>query len=356
MSTAEFQDRRRMASAIRSLRGWAAEEATNWFLAEHPDWQTRYGDRARQFGIEDSGYHLDFLAAAFESGQLQAFGEYGAWAARMLTARGIEPRFLAENFEHIGRALRTRLSRSDADRVDSFLQAGVGRTLQAGVETGPVPAGRMERLSELYTEAAIAGRRQAALNIVLEEVRQGRSVVDLYTEVLQPAMYRIGRLWEENRITVAKEHTATAITQYVIAHLYPLIELSQTSRGKIVITGVQGEFHQVGSNMVADVLEASGWEVKFLGTNTPLSGVLDAVEEHDASILGISATMLFNVPNVIRLADAVRAKAGSRIRIIVGGSAFRAMPALCQEIGADGYALDLRSTIELMNGLTLPGA
>ena len=104
--------------------------------------------------------------------------------------------------------------------------------------------------------------------------KQGHPVVDLYTEVLQGAMYRIGRLWEENQITVAREHMATAITQFVIAHLYPLIRLAPKPRGRIVLTGAEGEQHQVGANVVADVLEASGWDVRFLGTNTPVSGVL----------------------------------------------------------------------------------
>jgi len=202
----------------------------------------------------------------------------------------------------------------------------------------------------LYVDAAIGGNRQAALNLMLEAVKQGHFVVDLYIEALQPAMYRIGKLWEETSITVATEHMATAITQYVIARLYPLIELAPGSRGKIVVTGVEGEFHQIGANMIADVLEASGWDVRFLGTNTPFAGVLDAVEEHQAEILGISATVLSNVPNVVRLVESVRAKAGRPIRILVGGSAFRSAPLLYREIGADGCGFDLRSALALVNG------
>jgi methanogenic corrinoid protein MtbC1 len=208
----------------------------------------------------------------------------------------------------------------------------------------------------LYTEAAIGGSRQAALNLVLEAVHRGYPVVQIYTEILQAAQYRIGRLWQENRITVAKEHMATAISQYVIAHLYPLIELPRSVRGKIVLTGVEGEFHQLGANMVADALEASGWDVRFLGTNVPLRGVLEAIDEHEAGILGISATMLFNAPSVRALANAVRKRAGARIRIIAGGAAFRAAPRLYEEIGADGCCFDLRSAIDLANGLTPAGS
>ena len=187
---------------------------------------------------------------------------------------------------------------------------------------------------------------------MLDTLRQGHAVIDLYAGLLQGAMYRIGSLWEGNQITVAQEHMATAITQFVIAHLYPLIELPQSSRGSIVITGVQGEFHQVGANMVADVLEMSGFEVRFLGTDTPMNGVLDAIQEHEAGILGISATMLFNLPNVIRLVESARQKTPAPIRVIVGGAAFRSAPNLYEQIGADGCALDLRSAIQLVNKLS----
>jgi methanogenic corrinoid protein MtbC1 len=332
-----------------------AGEVTDQFLARHPEWEKRYGDRARQFGIEDAGYHLDFLAAGIESGPAQAFADYGGWAARMLMARHIEPRFLAENLEQIGHALRSRFEARDADTVDLFIRAGVEGTLNSISESAPAPSGPLEEVMRMYTEAAIAGSRQAALSLVMEAWKQGHPVVDLYTEVLQRAMYRIGRLWEENQISVAKEHMATAITQFVISHLYPLISLPQKARGKIVITGVQGELHQVGANMVADVLEAGGWDVRFLGADTPSRGVLSAIEEHDAAILGISATMLFNLPNVMQLADLVRQKAGDGIRIMVGGSAFRSAPLLYREIGADGCAFDLRSAVELANSLIPAG-
>jgi methanogenic corrinoid protein MtbC1 len=103
--------------------------------------------------------------------------------------------------------------------------------------------------------------------------------------------------------------------------------------------------------MVADVLEAGGWDVRFLGTNTPISSVVAAVEEHEASILGISATMLFNLYKVIQLADAVRAKTAGRVRIVVGGAAFREAPSLYRDLGAVGCGLDLKSAVALLDQL-----
>ena len=176
----------------------------------------------------------------------------------------------------------------------------------------------------LFLQAILKGQRRAATTVAFESLRDGNPIQDIYVEVFQESLYQVGRLWESNRITVAEEHMATAITQYVLAQMYPHIPASGTRRGNMVITGVAGELHQVGANMVADVLEAQGYDVRFLGTNMPHGGILQAIKEHEADLLGISTTMLFNIPQVTRLAEEVREEFGPRSpRIVVGGSAFR---------------------------------
>ena len=344
---AGLAERRETASRIRSVREAVAAEVTEEFLVRHPDWLVRYGERARRFGIEDAGYHQDYLAAAIESGRVEAFDEYAVWAARILKARQIEPRFLIEELEQIGAAIAKRLP-SAGEVVERFIRSGVARVLSAvDAESDDAP-GPLDELARLYSDAAMAGRRQAALNLVLEGLREGHSVIDLYADVLQQSMYRIGRLWAANRISVAKEHMATAITQYVMAQIYPRIPMQDQVRGSIVMTGVKGEMHQIGANMVADVLETGGWDVRFLGADAPTDAVVDAVEEHRAQILGISATMLYNLPQVAKLAEAARRRIGGKIRILVGGRAFRSTPELYREMGADGCGGDLRSAIELV--------
>ena len=103
--------------------------------------------------------------------------------------------------------------------------------------------------------------------------------------------------------------------------------------------------------MVADVLESDGWVVKFLGTDVPVPAVLAAVDEHRPDVLGISCTMLQNVPRVASLVDSVRERHGDRApRIVVGGGAFRAAPGKAAELGADGWAPDLRAAVILLRG------
>jgi len=78
-----------------------------------------------------------------------------------------------------------------------------------------------------------------------------------------------------------------------------------------------------------------------------MAGVLQAVEEHRADVLGISATMLFNIPSVRRLISKARAIPGRNLRVILGGSAFRTTPEIYKELDASGVALDVRAALDL---------
>ncbi len=150
----------------------------------------------------------------------------------------------------------------------------------------------------------------------------GATIEDVYIEVLQDGLYEVGRQWERNAITVAQEHMATAVTQFVMAHVFERIERPENSRGRVVLTGVPGELHHVGALMVADMLEASGWDVQFLGSNLPLPSVVAAVQAATPDVFGISVTMLFNLHQAAELIAAVRAL-DRPPRVVVGGAAFR---------------------------------
>lgn len=216
-------------------------------------------------------------------------------------------------------------------------------TSQTGTLDGEsaVIALRQEYLSEI-----LAGKRKTALEIIMDAYRSGYPIPGIYIDIFQEAMYEIGRLWETNRISVADEHMGTAITQYVMSNLYQHLEIADDQRGRLVVTGVQGELHQVGANMVADVLEADGWNVLFLGTNVPAEGVIQSISQHGADLFGISSTMLFNIPKVIQLVEAVRKEFGDSVRIMLGGGAFRSLQKLPPELEGCTVALDLREALD----------
>jgi len=201
-------------------------------------------------------------------------------------------------------------------------------------------------LRQEYLKEILAGKRKPALEIIMDAWRGGYPIPSIYMDVFQEALYEIGRLWETNQITVADEHMGTAITQYVMSNLYQHLEIADEQRGKVVMTGVQGELHQVGANMVADVLEADGWDVTFLGTNVPAEGIIQSIRQHGPDLFGISSTMFFNIPKVIQLVEAVHKEFGDSVRIMLGGGAFRVLQELPRELEGCIVALNLREALD----------
>jgi methanogenic corrinoid protein MtbC1 len=344
----ELGQRLALARTLRQGKRSTSEAATIGSVNAHPDWRAHNGERGPQLGIRDVAFHIDHLAGAIESGAPAAFADYASWAARMLAARNIESKYIAQNFRQIATILRPLLNDDEAHIVAAYIAAGcAGCELPKGFSP-PMP-GPLSRTQRQFVQAILNGQQKAATTIALDALRSGHSISDIYIEVFQASQYQLGRLWEANEISVAEEHMATAITQYAISQVYAQSPAGAGERGVMIIAGVEGELHQVGANMVADMLEINGWDVRFLGTNVPSSGILHAIDKHECAVVGISATMLFNLPRAISLIAEIRKRfARDSLKIIVGGLAFRAAPHLIDEIGADGCATDLKAAIGLV--------
>jgi methanogenic corrinoid protein MtbC1 len=334
------QDAAELAELVREATPAIAVEVTEAFLERHPDWRQRYGARATTAGVEDAGYHLKFLAAAVDAGEPRSYAAYARWAARVLAARGIASSFLEENLTQIRDALGARLPPPHAEALHPYFDAA-REALQAPVaEAAEAPHGLT---TKVFLQAIVAGERHAAVSIARLALRDGLTLRDLYIDVFQTALYQVGACWESNRLTVAQEHMATAITQYVMAQIYEPPPPVKPARGKLIMTGVEGELHSIGGVMVGDLLETAGWQVRLLGTNLPSTSILATIREWEPSHVGISTTMLFNVAVVRQLIATIRREFGDRIKLMVGGGAFRAEPDLWRTVGSDGFAPDLRA-------------
>lgn len=332
-----------IAQLLRRHENSIAESVTETFLRRHPDWLERYGDRARTAGVEDARFHVQFLSGAIETDSPDAFADYVRWTTGVLEARRIDRAFLAENLLQVRQAAVDILPPDQRTVIDRFL------VLPDDAAARQDPAARDSPLAltrSLFVQAILNGERRAAVTIASEALQNGASIDDLYADVFQDALYEVGRRWERNQISVAQEHMATAITQYVMAQMYERIPQVPARRGKAVLTGVPGELHHVGALMVADVLEAHGWEARYLGSNLPIPSVVSTVRDQAPDVLGISVTMIFNLHHATRLIGEVRGL-GHPVRIIVGGGAFR-VRSEWRDIGADDYAPDLRSAVSLL--------
>ncbi|MCY1040653.1 cobalamin-dependent protein [Corallococcus sp. bb12-1] len=200
-------------------------------------------------------------------------------------------------------------------------------------------------LRERYLAAQLSGNRQEALRLVVDEgLLCGVPLQDLHLEVIQASQYEIGRLWQENRISVAQEHMATAISQFVLAHLYRHLP-RDPSNGKVVMMAcVEGELHEVGARMASDFLEMAGFDVRFIGANVPADHLARMVRETPPHLLALSITMPFHMPQVREAVLKVR-EVSPRLPIAVGGLAFDWGPVLKEELGVAFFGKSARELV-----------
>jgi MerR family transcriptional regulator, light-induced transcriptional regulator len=139
------------------------------------------------------------------------------------------------------------------------------------------------------------------------------------TEVIAPALRRIGELWEQGKATVAQEHQLTEVLRGKMRGL--LNGARGGPRGRIVLCCAPGERHEAGLLAVAVLLHADGWQIVYLGADTPLEEAASFAEDVDAPILGVSATM----PDAAEAAEPLLAKLTAShpgLQILRGGSAW----------------------------------
>jgi methanogenic corrinoid protein MtbC1 len=343
-------DRSRVVQKLAAARNSIAQSVSDQFFLRHPEWLIQYGERGRQFCSKDACFHIDFLCGAMEAGSAESFADYALWTTRMLGARGIAAHTLEEHFTEIGSHLGSVLSDEEHREVLIFLdRAKDACANDASVQEREDSAGPLNLTRDVFLAAILNGQRQAALNVIEEALRTGHAPVDIYVDVFAAALHRVGSLWERNKISVAQEHMATAVTQYAIASIYPKLLPDGPPRGEMVVTGVAGELHQIGANLLADAMESKGWSVRFLGSNTPLPAILQTVRECCADVLCISTTLVANLPAAAELIRSVSSDQQERgLRIVLGGAAYRHSAQFMNELGASAVALDLRTALSLL--------
>jgi methanogenic corrinoid protein MtbC1 len=193
-----------------------------------------------------------------------------------------------------------------------------------------------------YLDAVLAGSRRQAMEVVDQAMQAGLGIRTLYLEVFQPVMREIGRLWQENRITVADEHLATAITQAAMARMYDQLFAAAAPPGPLLVAAcADQERHELGLRMICDVLEMEGWDTVFLGASVPVEDLVRMVLDRKPEVVALSASI---APHVARVREAIAGIRGAVPQgaplILVGGRAFADDPGLAGRLGADLTAKD----------------
>jgi len=208
-----------------------------------------------------------------------------------------------------------------------------------------VVSANFDELTASYLHAQLESDRREAVRLLVEDgFNRGASVVSLMLDVIQPAQREIGRLWQSNRLTIADEHQATAISQVALAHLYQLASRGQPRGKRILVACVEGERHDMGARVVADLLDFEGFDVFFLGADVPVASLADKVRAARPDLVVLSVTMTFHQDALRRSVAAIRDFAPG-LPIAGGGHAFAWCPELASELDLSASGSDAKELV-----------
>jgi 5-methyltetrahydrofolate--homocysteine methyltransferase len=196
---------------------------------------------------------------------------------------------------------------------------------------------------EKIHQAIIDGDAETTTLEVSAAIEQGTRAGEILHQACIPAMIAVGRLFESNEIFVPEMLVSARAMQGALDLLRPhLVEGDLQVAGKIVIGTVSGDLHDIGKNLTCIMFEGAGFEVIDLGTDVAPETFVQAVQENQPDIVGMSALLTTTMPSMEKTIQAIQ-EAGVReqVKVMIGGAPVTEDYAA--NIGADAYAPDASS-------------
>jgi 5-methyltetrahydrofolate--homocysteine methyltransferase len=185
-----------------------------------------------------------------------------------------------------------------------------------------------------------------------QALAEGLAPMDILELGLIRGMRVVGEDFRHNRIFVPEVLLAARAMKTGMAVLKPhLAERDAAGAGaKVIVLGtVKGDLHDIGKNLVGMMAEGAGFTVVDLGTDTSAERFIEAARTHGAALIGMSALLTTTMIYMRTVVQAVKAAGLDQLKICVGGAPVSADYA--REIGADGYAADAATAVELFKQL-----
>ncbi len=192
---------------------------------------------------------------------------------------------------------------------------------------------------ERYLDTLLKGDRKACRTVIEESLQTGTPANSVYLDIIWPIMAEIEHLVRLDNITTTQEHLATRINRTIVDQLQNKLPRKSSRNKRIVISCANVELQELGAQIMADLFESDGWEVKFLGGGLTNDDILVFINEHSPDILLIYGGTPKQAPEIRQLIDTIRdINAWPNMRIMLSGGLFKRADGLWQEIGADLYA------------------
>jgi 5-methyltetrahydrofolate--homocysteine methyltransferase len=196
------------------------------------------------------------------------------------------------------------------------------------------------------------GKAPEVQRLTEEAIAIGRDVHEVLNDGLIAGMNVVGEDFKRNRVYLPEVVLAARAMKAGMTVINPLLTAQQgegDSMGTLVMGTVKGDLHDIGKNLVLMMAEGAGFKCVNLGTNTSAPEFIAAVKEHDATILGMSALLTTTMIYMKTVITEMEAAGLGHVKICVGGAPVTQL--FADEIGADGYAPDAATAVDLFKNI-----
>ncbi|MEV8554171.1 cobalamin B12-binding domain-containing protein [Streptomyces glaucescens] len=199
--------------------------------------------------------------------------------------------------------------------------------------------------------AVTEGSEPAAVDVVTAAADAGWDEEGLLLDVVAAVQVKVGAEWAANRITVAREHAATAVNDRVVAALVHRSAARRprdaAPRGRVTVSCVDGEWHAFPARLVTEVLRLRGWHVDYLGAQTPTPHLVAHLHDTDPGAVLLSGSLPTHLPAAHAAITACQAVG---VPVLAGGRAFGPDGRFARALGADRWAADARGAAAVLEG------
>ena len=209
-------------------------------------------------------------------------------------------------------------------------------------------------LSELSDKELTEQMSEDLYDGLAEEIAEGTQILldrgweatDIMDEALVKGMVVVGNDFRDGILFVPEVLMAANAMKAGMALLEPILTASGIEPiAKMVIGTVKGDIHDIGKNLVGMMMEGAGIEVFNLGINTDAEEFINALEEHNATILGMSALLTTTMPYMKVVIDELKERGiRDKYTILVGGAPLN--EEFADAVGADAYCMDAGIAVE----------
>jgi 5-methyltetrahydrofolate--homocysteine methyltransferase len=210
---------------------------------------------------------------------------------------------------------------------------------------------RVSPKMQAIAAAIIEGEDGVVDELTKQALADGVDALEIMDDGLIAGMSIVGIKFRENFIFVPEVLACARAMKAGMAHIEPILSAAGVeSQGTVIMGTVKGDLHDIGKNLCIMMLRGSGFTVHDLGVDVGEDTFIDAVEEHGAPILGMSALLTTTMPNMGKTIEAfIDADVREDVKIMVGGAPVT--QEFADDMGADGYGKDALSCVALAKSL-----